>query len=1199
MKRPTCLKVLRWALFCLWALGVGARAQTPISNLVVTVGTTIRDSGGTNWSYVLIGAPQYQLLAGKQFAIYGKAGYPTNAGAFTLRGTIFQQSDANAINTLLNESVALGENLTVLSHAFDTLLHSNPTITNVPLPQKVLLGFQTAATNADTAQTIGLLAHLHAGLILCAGQGFAEAITNVTTYEVREFNLATGQAAQVVGRVTVVPGSPTVLPAPGLPFQVTTHDATDNLRIRLRWGTSDAFRRLSLLSFGFNVWRIPLAVAVAAGYTNNPPTPAQLKLDPNFTNVNFAPVMATKDFSIYSGSGGADDPADQTTYFFSDKNGYTGITTSTTNSHGIVLQLSPPPFNDGDQFYYFITARDVLGRDGLVSPGGWAEACRRTPPQPPAKVQVQNVFQVLDSGSTVTNAQFLMLNWQQNLNTNDQVAEYWVYRWPNPAMALTNDAAPTNNRINVVLQLSNSSTNSYQDNGADAPLVPGPANYWYTVRAVSQSACGPLLSPHSMPVWGVLRERIGPAAANGQILGSCGSPVVMFENFVTITNSGPPDTKNWNYLFACQRSDPGTAWVEFFITNQSGQAQTLGPIYFPPGGDSLQVAYSPSISTTNDVAAVACVAGTAYGLMSAPATVSLTSAPASNVQLETVFLAGQVMLTSLKSTNSLLAALGGPAPCFPALGAKAYPDGTVRMQFDYAGPSPLLIQAGNGTWADVSIATRDPNGYYSVYYPACLLGPLPNFQGCELNLPSEGDCSQHVTRGAGNGPVNPVQITFTLTKRTHEFRLYRTIDNGPLTMIAQGKATFDPSDPYATIVRSDDAMPPSAALLCYYVQLLDEHGNGSPMSFLGCKEVKPAQLPRPVLAEPQAVGDSGNPQVMLNWFCPTSGVYRFEVLVQRADYPGGGVPLGFSSGNFTALSTYNTLASFLGLLANPLDVAQFDAVGLTPPAGTNFGPGPKFNLTANLLANVPYNISVAAVDDQGNAGELSKVRTFIWQQTNGLPSVPWPARPLAKVNAFDDTNPAPPAIHPRVAAVLLSDINSVLDGNYPVGIRIGNLTPVGYPTENIGTTNFFTYPIAKPPPVLYSTLSPQIDPNTMIFRRLSQNHKRHGESLLPIVVYRQQVTNLFFPKVSGTLTQVTPLLERLAYGTVLVSNAFYNVTIYDRLIAGGTEGRNGEFLYLRDQQPVMLGASYQYFVVRFNDQREIAEIIPAGTVTIP
>jgi hypothetical protein len=41
------------------------------------------------------------------------------------------------------------------------------------------------------------------------------------------------------------------------------------------------------------------------------------------------------------------------------------------------------------------------------------------------------------------------------------------------------------------------------------------------------------------------------------------------------------------------------------------------------------------------------------------------------------------------------------------------------------------------------------------------------------------------------------------------------------------------------------------------------------------------------------------------------------------------------------------------------------------------------------------------------------------------------------------------------------------------------------------------------------------------------------------------------------------------------------------------------FLYLRDQQPVMLGASYHYYVIRLNAQREVAETIDAGIVQIP
>src|ERR1017187_5325983 len=90
------------------------RAQTPLSNLVFTVGTTIQ-SGPQNWSYLLIGSEEPALLAGKRFAIYSKPGYTTNAGTFTLRGTIFQQSDTTTINSLLNQSLVLRQDLTSLS----------------------------------------------------------------------------------------------------------------------------------------------------------------------------------------------------------------------------------------------------------------------------------------------------------------------------------------------------------------------------------------------------------------------------------------------------------------------------------------------------------------------------------------------------------------------------------------------------------------------------------------------------------------------------------------------------------------------------------------------------------------------------------------------------------------------------------------------------------------------------------------------------------------------------------------------------------------------------------------------------------------------------------------------------------------------------------------------------------------------------
>lgn len=385
MTRPASSKMIFLTLL-LCVLAPWARAQAPISNLVVTLGTTIQDNSGNNWSYVVIGSAEFELLIGKQFSVYVKAGYTTNAGTFSFRTNIYQQLNVNSINALLNQSLALGEDFSTLTTAFDTFFGSSiqgftnaaliPGITNATLPQQVLLVFQCAATNAAAAQIVNMLAHMHPGLLLCEGQGFAEIITGVTTYEVRD------QAAQVVGRVTIVPGSPVQLPAPGMPFQVTTNDATDNLRIRLRWGTSDAFRRLSLLSFGFDVWRIPASNAVAMGFTTTPPTTSQL-LGPAFTKANYAPVMAIKDYTTNSGLGGANDPTDTTTYFYSDNNGRPlGDTPQFTN--GVIPPMYSaylqPQFADGAQFYYFITARDLLGRDGPASPAVWlrpAAAIRR------------------------------------------------------------------------------------------------------------------------------------------------------------------------------------------------------------------------------------------------------------------------------------------------------------------------------------------------------------------------------------------------------------------------------------------------------------------------------------------------------------------------------------------------------------------------------------------------------------------------------------------------------------------------------------------------------------------------------------------------------------------------------------------------------------------------------------------------------
>jgi hypothetical protein len=1173
----------------LWlSFAAASFAQTPLSNLVFAVGTTIQAANGQNWSYFVIGSEMPALLAGKQFAVYGKNDYAANAGTFSLRGKIFQQTSAGTINTLLNQSVVLRDDLTSLSNALNVVLHNNPTAAGQTLPQKLATAFQMAASDPNLNGTLTLLGRNHPGVLLCNGQAFSEPISTVTTYEIREVDPASGSAGDVIGRVTVVPGSPVVLPAPGFPFQLQaagmafrdgTNNPAERIKIYLRWGTPPELRRLSLLNYGFNVWRMDKTTAEQHSFNLTPPTLAQLYA--NATPANDGPVMATKDFSATA----PNDPSDLTTFFFVDDNG---------RKYGM------PLFVDGAQYYYFITARDLLGRDGLVSVGTLATACRQLPPAAPTGLKVQNSLQSVVVNGLATNQPRFQLNWTQNTDTNDNVSEYWIYLWDNPSMVFTNDAAPLNHRIGVVPQQAGANVNSFVDSGGILPTDPSVSNYWFTVRAVSQATCGPLLSPQSAPAWGVLREREGPKATTGQVYGSCGTPVVMFQNLNLLTVPATTNSHVMNFRLTCQRRDHGIAWVLFTYGSSS---TTLGPIEFPPDGDTVSLDVSlPIDSGTNQVT---CTVGDYDDNPSQTATNYLSTQIilATNLEPEIVFYSGELLLTALKSNDPLLEALNGSASsCDAAYAVTPYPEGTVSMEFS-PGPipgQPRLIQVlSNSVWADVAVAWPDANNIFWISYPACLIGPLPTFRGCAINLPDNGGCSQHLSGVGGAGSVAPIFVSFQLTPRTREYRLYRRADDGPSSLIAQGPATFDPAHASRAIVIPDDVMPPSASHLCYYVQLLDEHGNGSPLALLGCKYSNPQTMPRPVLAELQPLGDVSNPQVLISWYCPTSGVHRFQINIHRDDQTASGQPTGLYSTNLLLQIALEVEPVLLGVLPVKSQALQIDETQLTPPIGPNFGPGPQFSLTANVVSNGTYTITVAAMNDQDIAYDNADAQTFTWHQTNAnVLTVPWPARPLPAVTHFDDNNRTDNLVGYRVNAVIQRDPNFGLDQRYPVGIRVADINNLygGWLFRlNVGSTNFFEASYgSRGNPASWN-------PDSLIYRRNSSDSSRNGDPLFPIVVYRQQIANATFPKVSGNLIQVTPLIEHIPWqGEQITYGGVF--TIPDLMFGAASEFYRDfhyYYLYVRDQQPVLIGASYHYYVVRFNAKHEPAETIDAGTVTIP
>ena len=1171
-----------------------AVAQVPLSNLVVAVGTTIQAPNMQNWSYLLIGSEAPSLLAGKQFAVFGKNGYATNSGTFTLRGNMFQQTSVANISTLLNQSVVLRDDLTSLSNALNVVLHKIPGAASQMLAQKMATALQLANTDSEMRADVNLLGRNHPGVLLCSGLAFSEAVSTVTTYEIREVNPASGTPGDVIGRVTIVPGSPVILPAPGLPFQLTTagmafrdntSNNTERIKIYLRWGTPPELRRLGLLNYGFNVWRMTNSVVLQNHFDTTPP--ALTNLYTYAMLANDGPVMATKDFSANNPG----DPSDSTTFFFADDNG---------------RKFGLPAFADGAQYYYFITARDILGRDGLVSAGSPATACRRLPPDAPTGLKVKNILQTVLVNGSNTNQPRLRLSWTQNTDTNDSVNAYWIYLWNNPSDVLTNDLNFTNHLIATVPQIGGTNANQFVVDGANLPVAASVSNFWFTVRAVSQAACGPLFSPNSAPAWAVLRERQGPDAASGEVRGSCGTPVVMFRNFNTLTNPANTNGLNLSYRLTCSRRDDAIAWV-LFTLNSAAATNVIGPVQFPPDGDTVSVdvnvpnLYSSALATNQ----VICTVGDFEDNNSTPATnFFLTDVTVTNSQQQAVFLAGELLMTALNSFDPLLATLNsGSGLCSETFAVTPYPDGTVSMRMAVGGnlKVPRMIQVfSNSVWMDVGVAWPDTNQVYWVSYPACLIGPLPTFRGCIVNVPDLGDCDQHLTR-AGDA-IAPIIVSFRPTPRSREYRLYRRADDGPAALVAQGATTYDAANPSRSIVIPDDTMPPSAAHLCYYVQMLDEHGNGGPLALLGCKYAKPAVLPRPVLAEPKTIGDTNHPQVLLNWFCPVAGVHRFQIQILREDKTNSTQSSGLTGIKLSRQFAYNNKKTYAGLVAGKLRYLLPDEAQITPPISGDFGPGPQFSLTADVVAGGTYTVTVSAVDEHDKAYNPSEPQTFTWKFVNtNIATVPWPARPLPNVTHFDDDNGG---TNYRVAAVVqlyYPDFPvSALDTRYPVGIRIGNFSQLNTFSLNVGTTNFFTYR-----PITYSTtLNFGLDPAQLLFKRNSSNAERNGESLLPIAVYRQQAANAAFPKVTGSLIQVTPLIERLPFIKQGQSDTI-TITIADLLVGAGKEVVPNpnyaivNYLYVRDQQPVLIGASYHYYVVRFNSKHEIAETIDAGIVTIP
>ena len=1239
---------------------------------------------GSAWGYVVWQATDPTWYGKNDIAVYLKSGDANSAAPFALQGTMAPLNEPASIQTwigraqkLITATGGLAEDLDVCQMNAGNLITQwsatpNPTIPPALKDRLAILG-NRAIQEPGAAAALRAMGGNHPLFRFVTGTGWAGAlgvpIGQDATIELRNIVRATGVEGTVVARVTlravnmarttispdivlapgqavqVVPDWPTQLPPVETAFAIPPQTDLPDLAPALRWSIPEAMRRQILLTRGFMVWRAD----VAGNYGS-----AGSLLDANLKKVLRNPAAADKIFKGTDGVGTGpqvnDFAADRKTFFVADDNGRYDFTTKPPDGQlPVITGVAHEP--DFDKFYH-VAAADLLGRYGPPAPAGRGVPVKTLPPVVPQILRVENI---VSNGN-----QRLRVTFRQNANGPADVftVRYLIFRdrlknTAAPDGALDRSINPTRNNEMIYVGEVDHEEDGKELSFVDESLAPVfPADYgqtyYYCVRAVNlreRGLPGMNISPPSPPVFGTVRDRVGPPAASGTIVSERPRAGM---TFVSLTNLADPKVSSGMTRIRMQfnRLDPGISSVRVSITSKlpgepdasPAQKRTLPILYF---GNGNEISFDYIVNTRNrgsGPVGFEYVPVTSGGRLGLPFSFStpLNDLPDAATQTQSY---------DLKSGLLMEMTPDDPAPAFWFFYFVKFDGTPVGQTFTFTtgldqvstatfprGASAvkdrsLLIQRrstiSGGAWQNISTAILPRNSaqfsfvndQFSAFFQYRV------WEVFDRTDEVEPDLAYHSTDTGNSLAKSPLRVNLNLPIGTFEYRLYRRIDNGPLFLLKQDTGTWDPLLVKATVF-NDGLLPGAGGEISYFAQTFDQHGNAGPMALIGKKVYVLPELPVPVVDAMESGGTTAQPTVFVRATCPSPGVERMEIIMDPPPLATPGIV---------------SVAKSPGLMLNP------------KPGGVPSGPQ-IYNgslLPDTLFVNDPnipavldkevrieagkeYTITVRALGKGGNEGVASPQSKFTWTAPLVGSAVPWPARPLAapliwaqQVEAFIplpenyvviDQTPATgrqildPTVKSRPVAIQIGTIplaNKLRQGVEPTSnwdvfeVRSGGATNF-LVSGTFGMRDLPGYAASNGPDDLLNQFVARKEISIGDIATISTT-----ENLFPVVLYRQQthrkIETVLSAVVDADIVQVSPMIQKIAWAPTGSSNYALFIDPYVGVVRRNTLTDNNPSLALclYDTAPVATGARYRYFLAHFDEAFEIDGVIDAGVVEIP